>query len=67
MNFDTVEKLSELVPSLDTGFLDTEDFRDFYKVSFFFVVFVSLVHQCCSCHVLQFLNVFFFNQSDYIT
>jgi len=36
MNFDTVEKLSELVPSLDTGFLDTEDFRDFYKFCFQF-------------------------------
>ena len=33
MNFDSVEKLKELIPSLDTGFLDMDEFRDFYKVS----------------------------------
>ncbi len=32
MNFDSVDKLKELVPSLDTGFLDMDEFKDFYKV-----------------------------------
>eukprot|EP00804_Cyclotella_cryptica_P030237 CCRYP_017120-RA/>CCRYP_017120-RA protein AED:0.00 eAED:0.00 QI:148/1/1/1/1/1/2/1521/306 len=36
MNFDSVEKLRELIPSLDTGFLDMEEFRDFYKFCFQF-------------------------------
>ena len=34
MGFDSIDKLKELLPSLDTGFLDTEEFRDFYKVCF---------------------------------
>ncbi|KAL7507113.1 hypothetical protein ACHAXN_004319, partial [Cyclotella atomus] len=36
MNFDSVDKLKELVPSLDTGFLDMDEFKDFYKFCFQF-------------------------------
>lgn len=32
LNFDSLEKLRGLVPSLDMGFLDMEEFKDFYKV-----------------------------------
>ena len=32
LGFDSVEKLKEIIPSLDTGFLDMDEFRDFYKV-----------------------------------
>jgi len=30
---DSINKFKELLPSLDIGFLDQTDFRDFYKVS----------------------------------
>ena len=32
LKVDSIEKLTALLPSLDTGFLDRTDFRDFYKV-----------------------------------
>jgi len=36
LGFDSVEKLKEIIPSLDTGFLDMDEFRDFYKFCFQF-------------------------------
>ena len=33
LQVDSLEKFKALLPSLDTGFLDRTDFRDFYKVS----------------------------------
>ncbi|EED88179.1 predicted protein [Thalassiosira pseudonana CCMP1335] len=36
LNFDSLEKLRGLVPSLDMGFLDMEEFKDFYKFCFQF-------------------------------
>ena len=32
LQVDTIAKMQALVPSLDTGFLDDVDFKDFYKV-----------------------------------
>lgn len=32
LQVDSVEKVKALLPSLDTGFLDRSEFRDFYKV-----------------------------------
>ena len=32
LQVDSLEKFKEMLPSLDTGFLDQTDFRDFYKV-----------------------------------
>jgi hypothetical protein len=32
---DSIEKLKTLLPSLDTGFLDQDEFKSFYKVSDF--------------------------------
>jgi hypothetical protein len=33
LQVDSIDKLQALVPSLDTGFLDEVDFKEFYKVS----------------------------------
>lgn len=32
LQIDSIEKFKSLLPSLDTGFLDREEFKDFYKV-----------------------------------
>jgi DCN1-like protein 1/2 len=32
LQVDSIDKFKELLPSLDLGFLDQTDFRDFYKV-----------------------------------
>mmetsp|Transcript_12440 Transcript_12440/g.18246 ORF Transcript_12440/g.18246 Transcript_12440/m.18246 type:complete len:250 (-) Transcript_12440:95-844(-) len=36
LQVDSIEKLKELLPSLDTGFLDETEFKDFYKFCFQF-------------------------------
>lgn len=36
LNADSLDKLKEMLPSLDTGFLEATEFRDFYKFSFKF-------------------------------
>jgi hypothetical protein len=41
LQVDTMEKFKELLPSLDTGFLDQMEFKDFYKVC-------SIMYICCS-------------------
>jgi hypothetical protein len=33
LQVDSVAKMKELLPSLDTGFLDRSEFKDFYKVT----------------------------------
>lgn len=33
LNIDSIEKFKQLLPTLDTGFLVVNEFRDFYKVS----------------------------------
>ena len=33
LQVDSVEKFQDLLPSLELGFLDNDDFKDFYKVS----------------------------------
>ncbi len=35
LQVDSIEKLKALLPSLETGFLDRNEFRDFYKVCMF--------------------------------
>ena len=32
LQIDSIDKFKKLLPSLDTGFMDREDFNDFYKV-----------------------------------
>ena len=32
LHTDSIEKFQALIPSLDTGFLDQDEFKDFYKV-----------------------------------
>lgn len=32
LQLDSVDKFAQLLPGLDTGFMDREDFGDFYKV-----------------------------------
>jgi hypothetical protein len=49
MNFDSVDKLKELVPSLDTGFLDMDEFKDFYKVREFGCSLTEVVKCCVVC------------------
>ena len=36
LQVDSIEKFKALLPSLDTGFLDQDEFKSFYKVSLFF-------------------------------
>ncbi|KAG7369972.1 cullin binding-domain containing protein [Nitzschia inconspicua] len=36
LHVDTIEKFQSLIPSLDTGFLDEMEFKDFYKFCFQF-------------------------------
>lgn len=36
LQIDSIEKFKSLLPSLDTGFLDREEFKDFYKFCFQF-------------------------------
>ena len=35
LQLDSIEKFKALLPSLDTGFLDQDEFKSFYKVSHF--------------------------------
>ena len=51
LNVDSMEKLKQLLPGLDTGFLESHEFREFYKVGFFFHIF--LMPKCC--FILSFL------------
>lgn len=32
LKVDSIDKFKKLLPSLDTGFMDREEFGDFYKV-----------------------------------
>ena len=41
LQVDSIDKFKALLPSLDVGFLDQTEFRDFYKVSDFFSGFAS--------------------------
>lgn len=58
MGFDSIEKLKGLIPSLDTGFLDAEEFRDFYKVCFSLLLVTLLLMSinCGSTNIYQNLH-----------
>lgn len=43
LQLDSIDKFKSLVPALDTGFLDREEFSDFYKVCLMQFVIQSLV------------------------
>lgn len=47
LHIDSIEKIQALVPSLDTGFLDEVEFKDFYKVCH------ALTDLCFCCVGLQ--------------
>jgi hypothetical protein len=44
LQLDSIEKFKKLLPSLDTGFMEREEFSDFFKVSTFCMHLRSLVH-----------------------
>jgi hypothetical protein len=53
LKVDSVDKLNALLPSLDTGFLDRTDFRDFYKVRIATATTVSTNHHAASHHFVS--------------
>jgi len=56
LSLDGIDKFKKFVPQLDTGFMDREEFGDFYKVRkknhtqrpLFFYIFVHLACVCVS-------------------
>lgn len=52
LQLDSIEKFKNLLPSLDTGFMDREEFADFFKVGL-----ISLLHKellpCSHTHTLS--------------
>lgn len=58
LQVDSVDSFQALLPTLDTGFMDNDDFKDFYKVRYYlcyvvyvcdvFMLLVVLYVSCCA-------------------